>query len=249
MAPKGEREMPKYGPAPSVRVVAEDLILHKERLRDIAHLSPRIEYVFVDRAPMQNGNVVNAMVKKIGGIAAYLADHKTESQKLLEIATYELENSLRSKMPLKEQHSMPLLIEPFWGEPLYVLQVSEDRWNVIDDKTREALIFHELCHIVVEEDEDDDTGREFLVLSLRGHDFEDMQDVIADYGPWTKALKAAVETANRVVELQEALPFEQATPGPNLTPAENEAVEKLASEVLSYAQSQGASIKLEIVCE
>lgn len=77
----------------------------------------------------------------------------------------------------------------FFGECNYVIAIAADlcRAYDFDRETMTALVYHELCHISVEEDED--TGDP--ILGIKGHDVEMFFDEIKRYGLWTEDLKAA----------------------------------------------------------
>ena len=113
------------------------------------------------------------------------------------------------------------------------------------DDMKEALIFHELCHLVVEEALDEKTGREFLALSLRGHDFEEMIDVVKEYGLWTNALKQAMATAVEYGD-QKIMDFEKPERG-GLSGTENELIAGIAERMRDIEELQ--NVRLEVVGE
>ncbi|OGT54313.1 MAG: hypothetical protein A3E01_15220 [Gammaproteobacteria bacterium RIFCSPHIGHO2_12_FULL_63_22] len=62
----------------------------------------------------------------------------------------------------------------------------------------EALLFHELCHIDIEEDEDSEEGK----LTTKGHDIEAFRAEVEHYGFWDEDLRAFATT------MQGRLPLE-----------------------------------------
>lgn len=61
----------------------------------------------------------------------------------------------------------------------FAIVYEAETWAALDDHQREALVYHELCHI------DPVEGR------LRRHDFTGFNGEIALYGPWTFGLRSA----------------------------------------------------------
>jgi len=66
----------------------------------------------------------------------------------------------------------------------YVIEVWEPWWEQADDREREALIYHELLHIVRRR-----TRSGKLRWALRKHDVEEFTEVARAYGAWTPSLK------------------------------------------------------------
>lgn len=63
--------MSKYRPAPVVAAIAEDLIETVPAFEDLAEV--RIEYLFIDKAPISHGRLVLGRARKVSGLSAYLA--------------------------------------------------------------------------------------------------------------------------------------------------------------------------------
>lgn len=61
----------------------------------------------------------------------------------------------------------------------FVIVYSADEWSYLDDNQREALVYHELCHI------DPIDGK------LRGHEFSGFAGEIIRYGSWHNGLRIA----------------------------------------------------------
>jgi hypothetical protein len=76
----------------------------------------------------------------------------------------------------------------------YILTLSLNDWNALRDRQRRALLDHELCHCVGEEDEE--TGE--MKWKLRGHDIEEFTDVIRRWGAWPEDIIQAVETLQQL---------------------------------------------------
>lgn len=72
--------------------------------------------------------------------------------------------------------------------------VDSFHWNLLDENQREALVDHELCHLVVATDAD---GQELCRpdgrprLTIRGHDVEAFADEIRRHGLWRDDLVVA----------------------------------------------------------
>jgi hypothetical protein len=69
--------------------------------------------------------------------------------------------------------------------PFFVVEISHDIWQGLDDRQRRALVDHELCHLWVDEDDDGE-----LVLGTSGHDVEEFRGVISRHGLWNRSTEA-----------------------------------------------------------
>lgn len=94
-----------------------------------------------------------------------------------------------------------LLANHFGGEePVdFLIILDREFWESSDDKTREILVYHELCHAAqaVNRDGDprfDKDGRP--VWSIRGHDVEEFVAVARRYGAYNSDLRALIAAAN-----------------------------------------------------
>ena len=76
----------------------------------------------------------------------------------------------------------------------YVITIAHDQWNKLEASQKEALVYHELRHIVIGEDEK--TGD--TKYSVNKHDVEMFFDELQKYGPWKADLAILMETAGRV---------------------------------------------------
>jgi putative metallopeptidase len=63
-------------------------------------------------------------------------------------------------------------VEP---EEFFVMEIHRATWLQLDEKSRRALVDHELCHFWIEE-----TGK----LSILGHDLEEFNAVVRRHGLW-----------------------------------------------------------------
>jgi hypothetical protein len=69
----------------------------------------------------------------------------------------------------------------------YLIEFSQDIWVALDDQTRYILMYHELSHVLVTMKKDKQ------VLSIAGHDLQDFQAIIKQYGvDWFQQFKDVV---------------------------------------------------------
>jgi len=74
----------------------------------------------------------------------------------------------------------------------YVIEVWGDWWDSAQPQEREALLFHELYHIVKGE-----TAQGKVKWGLRRHDVEEFHEVARIYGAWDSSLKHFEEQLRR----------------------------------------------------
>lgn len=91
-----------------------------------------------------------------------------------------------------------LLEEKFPEGVDFLIILDADYWDESDDRLREILIFHELCHAIQKVDQYgsprfDEDGNP--VWGLRGHDVEEFTDVVARYGAWNEDLRGFIAAA------------------------------------------------------
>lgn len=92
-----------------------------------------------------------------------------------------------------------LLIEKFGYYPDFMIVLDKAFWDEADDRTREALMFHELLHAGQKHDKygapmfNKDTGRP--TWCINGHDIEAFDAEVRRYGAWTPDIAAFVEAA------------------------------------------------------
>lgn len=116
----------------------------------------RIEYVFMQKNPVKNNRIVLGRVRKVGGLAAYFADDSF----------------------LEADRFLPAV-------PFFVMEIAEPTWLELDDKKRRALVDHELCHCVVDDEVVDAPPK----LSTRGHDLEEFIGIVNRHGLWSAGLE------------------------------------------------------------
>ena len=75
------------------------------------------------------------------------------------------------------QNDLQQHLSGYW----FVMEIPEDEWKNSNDKEREAIVCHELCHMDTVEKEDKD-GNIFLVPTLKDHDIQEFEYVIQRYG-------------------------------------------------------------------
>jgi hypothetical protein len=87
------------------------------------------------------------------------------------------------------------LLQYLSGEVDYFLFIDKKAWEIAKPEEREALLDHEFCHAVVDEDKEGNP-----VFKLRDHDFHEFTDIVERWGGWTQDLSAAIEAAYDVGE-------------------------------------------------
>jgi hypothetical protein len=79
----------------------------------------------------------------------------------------------------------------YFSEMDYIVKFSFDIWSKIDDETKDALMLHCLCHLLVCTSEKDDERQ----LKIADHDIKDFALVVKKYGSdWFKTFKIAVSS-------------------------------------------------------
>ena len=64
--------------------------------------------------------------------------------------------------------------------PFFVVEISHEVWETLNDRQRRALVDHELSHLRVTTTDDGE-----LELSTRGHDVEEFAGIVARHGLWS----------------------------------------------------------------
>lgn len=82
----------------------------------------------------------------------------------------------------------------------FIITINHAVWSVLDERTREALVFHELCHIFYDPLKDK--------YALFDHDVEEFGRVIARYGLWTDSVKRFMDAGIKAITLAD-VPDEQ----------------------------------------
>lgn len=70
-----------------------------------------------------------------------------------------------------------------WVNADYVIMIYESNFSDLDDVAKEAVLFHELCHIKVVIDKKGNKK-----FKLRKHDVEEFVDVVKKYGAYQNSL-------------------------------------------------------------
>lgn len=158
----------KYEFAPEVKKIAEELIPKYH-----PHLiTVRIDYVFSDATPMAGGKEVCGNMKKISGLAAFLATPPSAEAG----ATVDEEGN-------------PILPN---NDPFFCLSIAKPAWEVMDTSSRIAEVDKRLCYAGTKEKED---GSFSLVL-LRP-DVEEFGEIIDRHGMYQSGISTFVERAKR----------------------------------------------------
>jgi hypothetical protein len=85
-----------------------------------------------------------------------------------------------------------------------IIEIAKDIWDEATDEFKDALMDHELSHIMIRLDDDgqpmmdDKTGR--VKITMRPHDIEEFEDVLERHGPYHKALRSFLEAFARKKE-------------------------------------------------
>lgn len=84
------------------------------------------------------------------------------------------------------------------GEPFFVVTISKEIWERLDDDRRKALVDHELAHCWL----NDDGG-----LVILGHDLEEFVGVVKRHGLWRAEVEMFIRAAGPQIGL-----FDKPTP-------------------------------------
>ena len=77
-----------------------------------------------------------------------------------------------------------------FGNLDYIIEISKDVWDKIDDVTRETVLLHELLHILLKMNKSGDLDTKIL-----DHDIKDFSLIIKKYGvDWFKEFKIVVSS-------------------------------------------------------
>lgn len=60
----------------------------------------------------------------------------------------------------------------------YIIEISKLTWDLLDDKAKYLLVYHELLHIKIEYEENKDEYK----FKLRKHNIEDFREIIERHG-------------------------------------------------------------------
>jgi len=67
----------------------------------------------------------------------------------------------------------------------YVIIVNKEVWDLMNKSQRKAMLDHELCHAVVEYDDEKDSVK----FKLRHHDCEEFNEIVERHGLWRQEVK------------------------------------------------------------
>jgi predicted metallopeptidase len=87
------------------------------------------------------------------------------------------------------------------GDPFYVITIALPIWDLLPEKSKIALVDHELCHTHAEYCEDDEDPA--VKLSMTPHDLEEFSCIVRRHGLWRDDIKDFVETAKKTAEVVE----------------------------------------------
>lgn len=79
--------------------------------------------------------------------------------------------------------------------PDYVMTLDDEFWREATPIVREALVFHELCHCMHETDRNGElrfTEEGLPQWGIQGHDIEEFDDVVKEYGAWEPGIKSFI---------------------------------------------------------
>lgn len=127
----------------------------------------RIQYVFRSKASKKNDKIVLGKARKVSGLNAYLAT------------------------PADEVGFDDEAVE------FFVIEIAEDCWRDLNHEQRIALVDHELCHLAIEFDDD-----EQVKLVMRSHDLEEFREIVERHGLWKPDLTEFADSVAKAVQAQ-----------------------------------------------
>jgi len=81
----------------------------------------------------------------------------------------------------------------FYSDADYIIEISGDVWDILDDEVKYILVHHELLHINAVSNDKKGT----IDYKLVDHDIQDFELIIRKYGiDWFKKLKASMAEAS-----------------------------------------------------
>jgi hypothetical protein len=81
----------------------------------------------------------------------------------------------------------------------FIIWIAEDVWKDMGPMERRALLDHELCHCVFQDGE----------ARMRGHDFEEFQEIVQRHGFWSKSLQYAAPVFQEALQMRLPLEFSE----------------------------------------
>jgi hypothetical protein len=87
-------------------------------------------------------------------------------------------------------------------EEFYAIIIPEVIWTALSDKGKTALVDHELCHVLVEYDADEegDASADAVKKKIAPHDMEEFLCINRRYGNWQDAEMDAINAVIKPVE-------------------------------------------------
>jgi Putative phage metallopeptidase len=186
---------------------------------------PTILFRFGAKVEKKNGTTAMATCRKVSGSSAWLYRQLDARGTHTSAAIYNLKH-LEKLSESKAKHlTLPAHTHVVEGTPFFVITAWRHLWrSYLNDEQREALIFHELLHIVVKESEKEKSkGKKSY--ALRPHDLEEFAVVAKHYGTWdaaTAIFKKALEERDDWEREQKFVPLEATiTPTSDSSPTGN----------------------------
>lgn len=140
----------EYRPAPEVAEIARQLITKVTQHQELVNAP--IVYLFRSEAAKSRGRIILGRARRITGLNAWLSHPELTPRP-------------------ERSYSEP-------GE-YFVIEIAGDRWGMLDDNQRIALVDHELSHCAVGYNDDGE-----MQLALRHHDVEEFLGVLDRNGLW-----------------------------------------------------------------
>jgi hypothetical protein len=85
------------------------------------------------------------------------------------------------------------------GDPadleFFVVEICAYAWQFLDEKQKEALVDHELCHLALDEDKGKGTP------TMRPHDVEEFSEIVKRHGLWRPDLEQMVKIGAEQLKL------------------------------------------------
>jgi hypothetical protein len=156
--------MPAKKPGKEWRSAPEvGAVAHELIARVMQHqplIDVHVEYVFINEAPTSRGREIWGRARKISGLNAWLSHPDQPRSGFVKAFDY------------------------------FVIEISHDVWERLDDGGRTALVDHELCHCIVDHDDDGE-----IVLKMRSHDVEEFIGVLVRNGLWAPDVRELARVA------------------------------------------------------
>ena len=197
----------KYLLAPEIIDLA-DAVIHTHWinvfLEQWSGKHPLILFRWVGEPEKKGGATAMATCRKVSGSNAWLYRQQVAQKTEVNLHNVRYRDSLNQN--LYRHTALPTNAHVVESTPFFVITVWRWLWTQLDSHQRDALLFHELLHIVVEED---DKGK--LKYSLRPYDLEEFTIVAKHYGAWdgaTAVFKKALEERDSLGREQKFVPLE-----------------------------------------